>query len=395
MAKRAKGSGTLRKRAHGTWEGRIVIGKDENGKTKYKSVMSTKKIECQKKLDQLIAEKVTIEQNKVCRYGNCRNPTVEEWNEIWINNYCKGYLKEKTVNGYANVIKNYINPFLGDFRLKDLTKLVCQQYIMDVYENGRVHKKRESDLDEGLSSRTVKSIKIVFHASLQKAVEEEIIEKNPTDKLNLPKGRERGMRTLTKEESNRLLEEAYNSGCFEFYYLELTTGLRLGEILALEWTDLDSNNQTITVDKQVQRINGVQKVETPKTRQSIRTIAISKGCVKALEKLKKQQARGTKLMFPSPATGTYRDKNAVLRQLKRMLKRANLPDVRFHDLRHTCATIALEEGVDIKTVSAMLGHTDCGFTMNTYVHATKKLKTGAADKMETAFSASYSNVMGC
>ena len=292
------------------------------------------------------------------------------------------------MNGYANVIKNYINPFLGDFRLKDLTKLVCQQYIMDVYENGRVHKKRESDLDEGLSSRTVKSIKIVFHASLQKAVEEEIIVKNPTDKLNLPKGRERGMRTLTKEESNCLLEEAYNSGCFEFYYLELTTGLRLGEILALEWTDLDSNNQTITVDKQVQRINGVQKVETPKTRQSIRTIAISKGCVKALEKLKKQQVRGTKLMFPSPATGTYRDKNAVLRQLKRMLERANLPNVRFHDLRHTCATIALEEGVDIKTVSAMLGHTDCGFTMNTYVHATKKLKTGAADKMETAFSAS-------
>lgn len=395
MAKRAKGSGTLRKRADGRWEGRIVIGKDENGKTKYKSVMSTKKIECQKKLDQLIAEKETIEQNKVCRYGNCSNPTVEEWNEIWINNYCKGYLKEKTVNGYANVIKNYINPFLGDFRLKDLTKLVCQQYIMDVYENGRVHKKRESDLDEGLSSRTVKSIKIVFHASLQKAVEEEIIEKNPTDKLNLTKGRERGMRTLTKEESNCLLEEAYNSGCFEFYYLELTTGLRLGEILALEWTDLDSNNQTITVDKQVQRINGVQKVETPKTRQSIRTIAISKGCVKALEKLKKQQVRGTKLMFPSPTTGTYRDKNAVLRQLKRMLKRANLPNVRFHDLRHTCATIALEEGVDIKTVSAMLGHTDCGFTMNTYVHATKKLKTGAADKMETAFSASYSNVMGC
>ena len=334
MAKRAKGSGTLRKRADGRWEGRIVIGKDENGKTKYKSVMSTKKIECQKKLDQLIAEKETIEQNKVCRYGNCSNPTVEEWNEIWINNYCKGYLKEKTVNGYANVIKNYINPFLGDFRLKDLTKLVCQQYIMDVYENGRVHKKRESDLDEGLSSRTVKSIKIVFHASLQKAVEEEIIVKNPTDKLNLPKGRERGMRTLTKEESNCLLEEAYNSGCFEFYYLELTTGLRLGEILALEWTDLDSNNQTITVDKQVQRINGVQKVETPKTRQSIRTIAISKGCVKALEKLKKQQVRGTKLMFPSPATGTYRDKNAVLRQLKRMLKRANLPNVRFHDLRH-------------------------------------------------------------
>lgn len=99
-------------------------------------------------------------------------------------------------------------------------------------------------------------------------------------------------------------------------------------------------------------------------------------------------------MFPSPETGSYRDQNAVTRKFKRMLRRAGLPqEVRFHDLRHTCATIALEEGVEIKALSSMLGHSDVAFTMNTYVHATKKLKTTAADKMEAAFQIGYSAVM--
>lgn len=245
-----------------------------------------------------------------------------------------------------------------------------------------------------MSSRTVKDIKIILHASFEKAVEEGIIDKNPTDKLNMPKDRVKGMTTLTKEQSNCLLEEAFNSGCFEFYYLELTTGLRLGEILALEWEDLDIKNKTLSITKQVQRIDGILQAETPKTKNSIRTIAISSDCATALGRLKLRQARGTTLMFPSPETGTYRDQNAVTRKFKRMLRRAGLPqEVRFHDLRHTCATIALEEGVEIKALSSMLGHSDVAFTMNTYVHATKKLKTTAADKMEAAFQIGYSAVM--
>ncbi len=398
MAKRAKGSGTLRKRSDGRWEGRIIIGQDENGKNIVKSVVRKKKYECEQIIKDILEELATKEKqtnsDETNKYANCENPTIKEWIEIWLNNYCKGYLKPKTVEGYESIIKNYIIPYIGTVHLKDLTSLTCQQYIMDLYENGRVYKDRaiNNDKEIGLSSRTIKSVKIVLHAALQKAVDEEIIMKNPTNNLNLPKGRERGMKTLTKEESNRLLEEAYYSGCFEFYYLELTTGLRLGEITALEWEDFNSDKMTLNVNKQVQRINGILQVETPKTKASIRTIALSKSCVYALNRLKKQQAKGTKLMFPSPATGTYRDPNAVLRQLKRMLKRANLPNIRFHDLRHTCATIALEEGVDIKAVSNMLGHTDCGFTMNTYIHATEKLQQTAADKMQSAFESGFNRV---
>ena len=153
-------------------------------------------------------------------------------------------------------------------------------------------------------------------------------------------------------------------------------------------------NKTLSITKQVQRIDGTLQAETPKTKNSIRTIAISSDCATALAKLKMRQAKGTTLMFPSPETGTYRDQNAVTRKFKRMLRRAGLPqEVRFHDLRHTCATIALEEGVEIKALSSMLGHSDVAFTMNTYVHATKKLKTTAADKMEAAFQIGYSSVM--
>lgn len=394
MAKRAKGTGTLRKRSDGRWEGRIYLGRDENGKNKYKTVTSRKKSECQKKLDLLIEENEKIKRGQDRKYGDCTNPTVKEWNRIYIEDFCKGYLKPKTISGYESMIKNYINPYIGNYHLKDLTKLICQQYIMDVYENGRVNQKRKNDIADGLSSRTVKDIKIILHASLERAVDEGIIDKNPSDKLNLPKDRVRGMNTLTKEESNRLLEEAFNSGCFEFYYLELTTGLRLGEILALEWNDLDIQNRTLTINKQVQRINSVLQTETPKTKNSVRTIALSSECVASLARLRMRQTRDTLLMFPSPETGTYRDQNAVTRKFKRMLKRAELPEnIRFHDLRHTCATIALEEGVEIKALSSMLGHSDVAFTMNTYVHATKKIKTTAADKLEAAFEIGYATVM--
>lgn len=206
MAKRAKGTGTLRKRTDGRWEGRLYLGKDENGKNQYKTVTSKKKSECQNKLDKLIAEEEKRKRNENFKYGDCVNPTVEEWNRIYIEDFCTGYLKPKTISGYKSMIKNYINPYLGKYHLRDLSKLICQQYIMDIYENGRINQKRTSDIAQGLSSRTVKDIKIILHASFEKAVEEGIIDKNPTDKLNMPKDRVKGMTTLTKEQSNCLLE---------------------------------------------------------------------------------------------------------------------------------------------------------------------------------------------
>lgn len=170
----------------------------------------------------------------------------------------------------------------------------------------------------------------------------------------------------------------------------MTTGLRLGEILALTWDDLDMKNKTISVNKQVQRIGSELKVTTPKTASSIRTIALCDECFNQLILLRSRQRFDKKLIFPSPITGGLRDPLSVTRKLHRMQKRAVVPQIRFHDLRHSFATLSLEQGMDIKTISHMLGHTDAGFTMNTYMHMTNEMQQTVANAMDNLITESES-----
>ena len=153
------------------------------------------------------------------------------------------------------------------------------------------------------------------------------------------------------------------------------------EILALTWDDLDMKNKTISVNKQVQRIKSELKATTPKTAASIRKISICDECLNQLIILRSRQRLNTKLIFPSPITNGYRDPSSITRKLHRMQKRAGVPQIRFHDLRHSFATLSLEQGMDIKTISHMLGHTDAGFTMNTYMHVTDTMQQTVANAM--------------
>ena len=143
------------------------------------------------------------------------------------------------------------------------------------------------------------------------------------------------MQTLKANELAAFLQETKVSGCYEFYLLEITTGLRLGEILALTWDDLDMKNKTISVNKQVQRIKSELKATTPKTAASIRKISICDECLNQLIILRSRQRLNTKLIFPSPITNGYRDPSSITRKLHRMQKRAGVPQIRFHDLRHS------------------------------------------------------------
>lgn len=186
---------------------------------------------------------------------------------------------------------------------------------------------------------------------------------------------------LLPYDRHEILNEIGKDIVYEFYILEITTGLRLGEILALTWDDLDIKNKTISVNKQVQRIKSELKITTPKTTSSIRTVALCDECFNQLILLRSRQRLDTKLIFPSPITGGLRDPSSVTRKLHRMQKRAGVPQIRFHDLRHSFATLSLEQGMDIKTVSHMLGHTDAGFTMNTYMHVTDNMQQTVADAM--------------
>jgi integrase len=382
MAKRQNGKGTLRKRKDGRWEGRFNAGVDENGKKKVKYVLAKTRSECAVRLKNTI-EEYEKEQEIIgrCDFLDDPNPTLKQWSEVWLNSYCKGIIRDATYENYRFFFEKYIDPQMGEMRLRSISTVNCQQLLMNLYTSGRIITTKRGKAGTGLSLKTVTNVKIALQACLQKATNEGLIDKNPVKGVVLPKEPKREMQTLKADELGAFLAETIKEGLYEFYFLELTTGLRLGEILALEWSDLDDNQKAIRVNKSVRRVKGGMEVNPPKTQASIRTIAISDECLRLLIGLRNSQPVGTNLMFPSPVTGSYYDPKAVTKKLHKLQERAGIPQIRFHDLRHSFATLSIEQGMDIKTISHMLGHTDAGFTMNTYMHVTDTMQQKVADTM--------------
>ena len=168
------------------------------------------------------------------------------------------------------------------------------------------------------------------------------------------------------------------------YYVELATGLRRGELLGLKWEDIDFKHANLRVKRQIARVNG-EVAEAPlKTKNAYRTLPLSADAISVLMQ-QRRKTGNSEWVFPSP-TGGPMSPDSVLHMLHRVLKRAGLPKVRFHDLRHTFATLALQNGVDIKTVSGMLGHFSAGFTLDTYAHVTTSAKREAAKTMGNLLS---------
>ncbi len=218
---------------------------------------------------------------------------------------------------------------------------------------------------------------------MELAKSQKLISTNPTDGCALPKVEHQEMKTLTADQLAAFFREAKNSGVFEMYYLELATGLRRGELLGLKWDDINLDIGVIQVKRQVARIDG-EVVEAPlKTKNSYRTLSIG---ADAIEILREQRSKvAGEYVFPSPNGGPI-SPDSVLHMLHRVLDRAGLPPLRFHDLRHTFSTLALQNGVDIKTVSGMLGHYSAGFTLDTYAHVTTAAQKEAARTMDNLLS---------
>ena len=221
----------------------------------------------------------------------------------------------------------------------------------------------------------------MLHSALERAVKERLILRNPTEDCIAPKVQKIEMQILPPEHIKDYLDAADRRGLLPMFYLELVTGLRKGEITALLWSDLDIQNKTISVSKQyVKNPNGELTLSRPKTETSVRKISIPQDAIDLLIAEHSKHPENP-YMFPSPATGEMYYPDSVVNLHKKILKDAGLPHIRFHDLRHTFATLALQNGVDVKTVSSMLGHYDAGFTLRTYTHATRQKQDEAAQTM--------------
>ena len=373
MAKRKNGDGSVFERKDGRWEGRLVVGYKENGYAKTKSVTAPTKTECEEKLGKL--------REEVGRRSERIKPDMlfGDWIDFWYQNFSKPKLRPTTQACYEGRIYTHIIPGIGQIPLCKLTQNELQQFYARLKKSGR--KKHVEKFGESLSDRMVRSCHTTCRTALEKAVTEGLIRINPAVGCKLPPKKAKEMQVLTPAEIIRFLTQAKEEGYYEIFLLELTTGMRRGEIIGLKWRDLDLATGELHIARQVIRVKGETVVSQPKTKSSLRTVILAPDMVEILAELK--QTVAGEWMFPSPVNeGQPRNPCALYHRFQTILERANCKKVRFHDLRHTFATMAIENGMDIKTLSTMIGHVSAETTLNIYSHITDTMQLQAAVKID-------------
>ena len=226
--RRANGEGNIRKRKDGRWEGRYTAGYDANGKAITKNVLGKTQAEVKDKLRTAIEDSKKLDPVKAGSY------TLEKWLKLWYSVYVEPQVRYSTKEFYHNAIDHHIIPKLGNVKLEKLTMLQIQQFYNELLKSGRVQKKNQPELKElGLSPRMVQCVHVVLNKALEYAVEEKLILVNPAKKCKIPKNTHKGMNILPEALIGPYLSAAKEHGILAPMYLELTTGLRRGELLAL------------------------------------------------------------------------------------------------------------------------------------------------------------------
>ena len=302
---------------------------------------------------------------------------LSEWLDRWLTEYKAGTVRPGTLKNYRCYIEYYIKPQLGDKQIS----LISQQDIQRMYRRlkteGRIHEHPE--MDHQLSDSMVRHIHSTLHAALKDAVQAHVIPRNPTEGTTAPKPNYKPKRILTRAELDAFLKVVEQDEVWrDFFQTELMTGLRRGEICGLQWNDFDENTGTLKVCRTLHsQRKGEYTVGETKTNQGMRTIILPHSVTEILRRRKADAI--SQWIFPDPVKPEDPvDPNAAYRHMKTLLQRAGLPSIRFHDLRHTFATHALTSGVDAKTLSGILGHTNASFTLDTYTHVTSDMQKTAS-----------------
>ena len=326
--KRANGEGNIRKRKDGRWEGRYTASYDpETGKRIIKNVLGKTQAEVKEKLAQAQQESAGLDVTRSEDY------TVATWLRSWYELYAKPNVRPATADRYHLIIETYTIPHIGKIKLKKLTSRDLQKLYKDLMEKGRVQK-RSGKGNPGLSSTTVRSVHLTLHCAFERAVKERLIPRNPTDDCIAPKVQKVEMKTLLPEHLKSYLNAANARNVLPMFYLELVSGLRKGELVALLWADLDIERKTISVSKQyVRNPSGEVMLSRPKTETSVRQVSIPQDAVDLLIQ-EHSKHPDNQYMFPSPVTGEMYHPDSVVKLHEKILKDAGLEHIRFHDLRH-------------------------------------------------------------
>jgi integrase len=309
------------------------------------------------------------------------NLTVSDFLGVWLSDCVRDTIRVSTFERYKGIAGRHISPALGGLRLRALTPAHVQGFY-------------RGKLDSGLSPATVQKIHVVLHKALSQAVMWSLVPRNVTEAVSAPRPVPKEMRPLSAQEVRKLLEAAGDDSLEALWVLAVHTGMRQGELLALKWTDVDFEAGKVSVRRTLTREGGHFKLAEPKTKKSRRTVKLTGAAAEALRKHLSHQMqdmdrlgelyRDRGLVFTSSSGAPLNPSNIRNRNLRRLLRKAELPKIRFHDLRHTCATLLLSKNVHPKIVQEMLGHANVGITLDTYSHVLPGIGDQAALAMENA-----------
>ena len=326
MAKKRKnGEGTVRLRKDGRWEGRVVIGYDDKGLPKTKNVLAKTKSECVEKLKTLkdaLAPPAPPRIKADMPFG--------DWMEHWYETHSRPAARPGTRRIYEGYLRLYISPGLGHIPLNRLTAKDMQQFFVWLKTEGRAD---QSDGKTGLADSQLRNIHSLCRRALERAVSEDLIPQNPASGCKLPPARKGEMNILSRESMQKLLIQAKEEKYYELFLLEFATGLRLGELTALQWEELNLTTGELRISKQAVVIGSEVVVTEPKTKAAVRTLLLPPKVLEVFREYRKRNV--SRWLFPSPKKEDSPLLPSVVRQrLHRLLDHAGCERVRFHDLRH-------------------------------------------------------------
>lgn len=368
MKRNAKGGGSVRQREDGTWEARCTI----NGKRR--SFYADRQSDALKAMRQALASAdngTFIEPTKMA---------LQEWVDVWLNEYVKPFTKQSTYYSYKNILYLYIIPSLGKRKIASINTTQIQVIYNDM-------------LRKGLANKTVRNLHGVLHKVFQQAVELNYLAVNPTTKCKQPKPDTKKIAPLEETDIEAFLSALDGHRYQAILTVTLFTGMRVGEVCGLPWDAIDFKRGTITIKQQLQRHAGTGEyiIDTPKHDKQ-RVIPAPLFVLDILKDVKAKQLQDhlecignwkneNNLVFTNE-DGSYINPKTLRKNYKKVVEQIGRPDARLHDLRHTYAVTALQEGDDYKTLQQNLGHATASFTLDIYGHVSERMKQESAKRMD-------------
>ena len=373
--RRDAGDGTIRLRTDGRWEGRYTVGyHPETGKQIMRSVYAKTKREVREKLNKILTD---IQEGA---YIEPTSITVGQWLDTWLKEY-KINLRPETKASYEMHIRIHLKPDLGKIRLNKLTTHQIQHLYNKLIN------------ERGLSPKTVKNIHGALHAALEQAKINGYLRINPSEGTTLPKIEKEELKVMDTQDVSAFLR-AIKGDEYELpLFVALFTGLRQGELLGLTWDCVDFEKGTLLINKQHNRAKGEKEFHfSPLKNSRPRCLTAASAVMDALKEQQRRQAQwatelgsawdnSENLVFTTQM-GRYINNKTIWMNFKRIVTELGMPELRFHDLRHTFSINSLQAGDDIKTVQENLGHATASFTLATYAHATLGMKRESANRMD-------------